>query len=289
LLSKLGGGGALVMTPTQLCTAMLPILRILPVGGVLLAILILVLALSPPDGSRAPLSPTIVPARGALVDRDHRPEVRQFLIHAALKRANELNRLRELPDTPTRSEDTQPQMAGIPADRIDTDPHEAGSINETAASNIPAEANEPSPIELTAPPPHDLALAVKKPEQAKPQREARRRAYRPRNNKSTATAQPHQPNLFEIFFGQQSASIIQQAGSQPYPYPVYNYQQSGSYQYQYPAYYNQQGGYQYQQPAYNQQASYQYQQPVYSYQQTGRQQHRQTQQANQSTNSTVPR
>ena len=35
---------------------MLPILRILPVGGVLLAILILVLALSPPDGSRAPLS-----------------------------------------------------------------------------------------------------------------------------------------------------------------------------------------------------------------------------------------
>ena len=35
---------------------MLPILGILPVGGLLLAILILVLALSPPDGSRAPLS-----------------------------------------------------------------------------------------------------------------------------------------------------------------------------------------------------------------------------------------
>src|SRR5262245_28512116 len=102
------------------------------------------------------------------------------------------------------------------------------------------------------------------------QREALRRAYRPRNNKSTATAQPHQLNLFEFFFGQQSASITQQAGSQPYPYPVYNYQRSGSDQYQYPAYYNQQGGYQYQQSALNQQASYQYQQPVYSYQQTGR-------------------
>jgi hypothetical protein len=201
------------MTPTQLCTAMLPILRILPVGGVLLAILILVLALSPPDGSRAPLSPTIVPARGALVDRDHRPEVRQFMIHAALKRANELNRLRELPDTPTRSEDTQPQLAGIPTDRIDTDLQEAGSINETPAINVPTEVSEPLPIELPAPPPHDLAPAVKKPEQAKPQRDARRRAYRPRNGKSTATAQPHQFNLFEIFFGQQSASIIQQAGS----------------------------------------------------------------------------
>jgi hypothetical protein len=35
---------------------MLPILRILPVGGALFAILMLVLALSPPDGSRAPLS-----------------------------------------------------------------------------------------------------------------------------------------------------------------------------------------------------------------------------------------
>ena len=65
---------------------MLPILRILPVGGVLLAILILVLALSPPDGSRAPFPSANVPARGALVDRDRHPEMRQFLIHAALKR-----------------------------------------------------------------------------------------------------------------------------------------------------------------------------------------------------------
>src|SRR6185437_12633533 len=84
--------------------AMLPILRILPVGGVLLAIFILILALSPPDGSRAPLNSAMAPARGALVDRNRHPEVRQFLILAALKRADELNRLRELPDTPTRTE-----------------------------------------------------------------------------------------------------------------------------------------------------------------------------------------
>src|SRR5262249_54804470 len=48
------------MTATQLCTAMLPIFRVLPVGGVLLAILILVLALTPPDGSRAAF---VIPGR----------------------------------------------------------------------------------------------------------------------------------------------------------------------------------------------------------------------------------
>jgi hypothetical protein len=81
---------------------MLPILRILPVGGVLLAIFILFLALNPPDGPRSPLNTAIAPARGALVDAGHHPETRQFLIMAALKRADELSRLRDLPDTPPR-------------------------------------------------------------------------------------------------------------------------------------------------------------------------------------------
>jgi len=94
---------------------MLPILRILPVGGVLLAILILVLALSPPDGSRAPLSSAMATGRGVLADRDRQSEVRQYLIHAALKRADELNRLRDLPDTPPRAEEAPPKVAGLPA------------------------------------------------------------------------------------------------------------------------------------------------------------------------------
>ena len=81
---------------------MLPILRILPAGGVLLAILILVPVLSPPDGSRAPLSSVMATSRGVLADRDRQSEARQYLIHAALRRADELNRLRDLPDTPAR-------------------------------------------------------------------------------------------------------------------------------------------------------------------------------------------
>ena len=142
---------------------MLPILRILPVGGVLLAILILVLALSPPDGSRAPLSSAIGPARGALVDRDRHPEVRQFLILAALKRADELNRLRELPDTPARSDDAQSKVAGLPSERTDTDPDETGSINETPAVSIPIEIGEPSSTELPVTAPEESMPAIQKP------------------------------------------------------------------------------------------------------------------------------
>ncbi len=82
---------------------MLPILRILPVGGVLLAILLLILALNPPGSPRSQGSPSMVAARGALMERSHHPEWRQLLILAATRRATELNRLRDLPDTPTRT------------------------------------------------------------------------------------------------------------------------------------------------------------------------------------------
>jgi hypothetical protein len=127
---------------------MLPILRILPVGGVLLAILILVLALSPPDGSRAPLSSAMATGRGVLADRDRQSEVRQYLIHAALKRADELNRLRDLPDTPARAEEAPPKVAGLPSDRTDADPEETAAIPETPVVTIPIEIGEPSSVEL---------------------------------------------------------------------------------------------------------------------------------------------
>jgi hypothetical protein len=256
---------------------MLPILRVLPVGGVLLAILILVLALTPPDGSRGPLSSPGVPARGALSDRDRQAETRQFLIHAALKRADQLSRLRDLPDTPAHSEEPQPEVAGLPAERSDADPEESGSINETLANTIPIEIGGPS-IEVPIPSPQDTPLTVRRPEQSKAQRDTRRRVERPRRTTVTGT-QSRPLNFFEILFGQQSASISQQAGAQPYPYPVFGPQQVR--QYQYPAYSYQQyqqatsssvqtGYQQYQQPAYaSQQTSYQqqYQQPAQGYQQ----------------------
>ena len=147
---------------------MLPILRIFPVGGVLLAIFILFLALNPPDGSRSPVNTAMAPARGALVDVGHHPETRQFLIMAALKRADELNRLRELPDTPTRTAPAEPaaiepapaapateepKVATLPADRTESDPEpDEPAATETPNVSIPVEPGEASAPELPAAP-----------------------------------------------------------------------------------------------------------------------------------------
>jgi hypothetical protein len=202
---------------------MLPVLRILPVGGVLLAILVLVLALSPPDASRSPLAAAIAPARGALVDRDRHPEVRQFLILAALKRDKELKSLRELPDTPTRSESTQ--VAGLPSNRSDTDPDETGTITETPGVTIPVEIGEPSSTELPISLQGESTPEVKNPERTKPQSENRRRVvHRTRHPKTMADATQRQFDLLEVLFG-----------GKPYDQPVYSTRQASK-QYQQPTY-----------------------------------------------------
>jgi hypothetical protein len=187
---------------------MLPILRILPVGGVLLAILILVLALSPPDGSRSQLTTTIAPARGALVDRERHPEVRQFLIRAALKRADELNRLRELPDTPARSNvgSGAAKIAGLPGG--DAQPDDTGTINESPSVSIPIEIGERSSTEL--PVQEESGPAVKASEPAKVRR---RNVHRTRRTKISAPAP--QPFLFFFFNGQQQQPTGAKQTTQP--------------------------------------------------------------------------
>lgn len=250
---------------------MLPILRILPVGGVLLAIFILFLALNPPDGPRAPLNTAMAPARGALVDVGHHPETRQFLIMAALKRADELSRLRDLPDTPTRTAPAEPaaiepapvapaaeesKVAGLPIDRIESDPEpDEPAATETPNVSIPVETGEVSAPELPVAP-KETGSAGEKPEQAKeltkeqakPQpRDTRRRvAHRPRRTR--AVSAPQRPlNLFEALFGGQQSRNSQTPGTQ----------QAAQSQYQA----------QYHQPASGaQSAQGQYQQPAHNYQ-----------------------
>ena len=174
---------------------MLPILRILPVGGVLLAILILVLALSPPDASRSPLTATIVPARGPLVDRERHPEVRQFLIQAALKRADELNRLRELADTPPRPNDRPAagKIAGLPGNRSEAESDETRSVNNGHSVSIPIEIGERSSTELPVQEEHGPAAKTSEPD--KPRRRAVHRARR-----TVVSAPAPQPFLFGFFF-----------------------------------------------------------------------------------------
>jgi hypothetical protein len=153
---------------------MLPILRILPVGGVLLAILILALAHEPPGASHPSLVPGVVSARGALQRTGDHPEWRQFLILAATKRADELNRLRDLP---ARAEQTDARkVAGLPIKRDDTDPDDdTGSINEAPTATIPVEIGETSATELPVSRAEEKPPVVKKPERAKPLTQIRQR------------------------------------------------------------------------------------------------------------------
>jgi hypothetical protein len=201
---------------------MLPILRILPVGGVVLAIVILILALSPPDGSRSSLTAAIAPARGALVDRDRHPEVRQFLILAALRRASELSRLRDLPDTPVRAEDPPEaaKVADLPGERSDAEPEESGPALETPSVSIPIETGEPSSAEAPVTSLEEAPPAIKKREPAKTLRENRHRAaHRARHKVAANSGLARQPTLFDYLFGGQQYQSVY--NGQQYQQPVY--------------------------------------------------------------------
>ena len=200
---------------------MLPSLRILPVGGVLLAILLLALALNPPASMHAQLMPSVLPMRGAIMARSEHPEWQQFLILSAIRRADELNRLHELPDTPARTDPAPaaPKVAGLPTERTDTDPEaddETGSITQPPAATIPIDIGEPSAFELpvAAPeekPPVIRAPVIRTPAIRTPQRVKSRHESliegAPGARRARASAKPKAPAQFDLFqaiFGNQN-------------------------------------------------------------------------------------
>lgn len=133
---------------------MLPILRILPVGGVLLAILLLVLALDAPERVQSQFAPRQMSMRGPLVSLDDQPEWRQMLVRAAYRRADELSRLRDLPDTPVKRASVPPALvvARLPVERVDADPEpedNTASIVQPPPANIPVDIGEASLFEIS--------------------------------------------------------------------------------------------------------------------------------------------
>ncbi len=188
---------------------MLPFLRILPVGGVLFAIVILILALNSPGGPSPAFAPVVFAARGPLMQIAEHPEWRQFLVQAALRRAGELNRLRDLPDTPADAL----KFAGRPVDRSDADPDdETGSINDMPSATLPIEIGEPSSTELPITAPKESPPAVTTPERVKtPNENHKKGVYRSRRVRPSAKAlakiapkpEPAPPAGFDALFGAQ--------------------------------------------------------------------------------------
>jgi len=201
---------------------MLPILRVIPVGGVLLAIAILILALNPPGGPRHHLPGVLAPATGVLISRGDHPEWWQFFLQAALRRADELNRLRELPDTPVHiapveapaKAEPPPAVAAVPNSRGDADPEDVtGTIPQATATTIPVDIGESSSAEMPVLP-HEERPPVITPARAKTPREseavpqratphAKKPARRAGRNKPPAKQEAAaQFNLLEALFGE---------------------------------------------------------------------------------------
>jgi hypothetical protein len=149
---------------------MLPILRTISVGGVFLAITILGLALIPPGRTHMQLSAADAPARGALIRQHEHPEWRQFLLLAAVRRAEELDRLRLLPDASDWPEipdvaldyvpaepapagpPLEPKVAGLPVDDETASEDVTGSTNITPSATMPIDIGEASSSELPVAP-----------------------------------------------------------------------------------------------------------------------------------------
>ncbi len=208
---------------------MLPILRIIPVGGVTLAIAILILALSPPGGLRPPLTRTMMPARGALIMRADHPEWRQLLINAALRRADELSQLRLLPDTPVPIDISEPdraniegkktklEVAGVPLNRHDADPDDVtGTITQSPDAAIPVGIGEASSSELPVMQQEEKPPVIRTPQRSRPQHESLNVEPEPASSppepqkktvrhtrRARVAAKPPGPfqfNLFEVLF-----------------------------------------------------------------------------------------
>jgi hypothetical protein len=198
--------------------SMLPILRILPVGGVFLAIMLLVLALRAPEGPPSRLMLSMAPMRGALIDRGEHPEWPQFLMLAAIRRADELNRLRDLPDTPART-DAVPEAArtaALPNGRSDPDPDadddSTGSIMQPPSATIPVEIGEPSAFELPVSAPEEKP-PITSPRRVKSRTESRLTGTHHARRATTPPKTPPAVGFFETLFGGQKTTPTPTPGS----------------------------------------------------------------------------
>jgi hypothetical protein len=189
---------------------MLPIRWIFPVGCVFLTAVLMALALG--------LRSEVGKVASAQIELGERPEWRQFVILSAIqRRADELNSLRQLPDTPPRTDDVAgPPKVSLPADRSPEpkDSHETAAnvqpltapAEEYPVAAAPVEIAESMSIEYpVAAAPEQKPPTDRTPQRVKPRARMKsvqhvRHRARPLANREP----PRVQNVFEFPFGNQA-------------------------------------------------------------------------------------
>jgi hypothetical protein len=180
------------------------------VGGVLAMLALLAGFVAPAPSS---LARPAAPARGPLIEAEQHPEWKQFLVQAAYQRADELARLRELPDSAaikpaneTPSPAIPVQVADLPPPHVEVAPEDVtGSIDDTSVGVMPIEIGETSATELPISD-QDLQIPFQQPETLKRNESQRklgvpvRRQAKVRKPPAPA-AKPAEPDFFTSLFG----------------------------------------------------------------------------------------
>ena len=170
-----------------------------------------------------------MPARGALIARADHPEWRQLIIQAALRRADELGQLHQLPGKTlpieiterdqAKTGNTPTAVAGVPLSRDDAEPVDVtGTIPQFPDAAIPVDIGETSSFELPVIPQEEQPPVIRTPQRIRPQHESlnvepepkpaspppeRRKRMVHHTHRARVAAKPPQPlqfNLFEALF-----------------------------------------------------------------------------------------
>ena len=184
---------------------MLPGLRLI-IGGFCAVLMALLTGLALAATLRTYVAPAgALPARGALIEPAGHPEWKQFLLRAALRRADELNRLRELSGGKPAQHSGGALFAKLPAGASEAAPDdETGSVAETPSVTIPIDIGETSSTELPVARSQEPARAppeIAKPAAANPDKAARKTRARRAKPAANAETPGTSPNLFNVLFG----------------------------------------------------------------------------------------
>lgn len=176
----------------------LPILRTTLLGGALAAAAFLT-GFTIPEYTRPHLAQAPAPARGALQHAQDHPEWKHLLMLAAVRRALELDRLRELPSQPQPA----PALAALPPTREDAEPADAtATVTDAPETVLTIDIGETSSTELPIGT-HQIVPQRERPQSLRP---AKRSELKPVRQRRKARVKPVQPakaatNPFSTLFG----------------------------------------------------------------------------------------